>query len=377
LSHTAFFNQVESYRKAIRLSGDDVIVSWLPLYHDMGLIAGFLMPILFGVQLILMSPFDWVKSPVKLLKAVSIYRGTLCWLPNFAYNFCASKIRDRDLEEIDLSSMRAFINCSEPMRYQSHKMFFDRFKNYGLGQESLTTCYAMAENVFAVTQDGIEKSVTYDTINLDDFQSNGIARKCEENEGSMIMVSAGKAIAGTQVKIINKENEDLPERQLGEIVVKSNCMLTGYFNREDETKKSMIDGWFRTGDLGYLANGELYISGRKKDLIIVGGKNIYPQDIESIVSEIGGIHPGRVVAFGVFNEETGTEDVVVIAEIEAEYVGKEQDLIKEIRMVVTQSTAISLRHVILKEKNWLIKTSSGKISRTFNREKLLKDNRPF
>ena len=246
-----------------------------------------------------------------------------------------------------------------------------------MGQESLTTCYAMAENVFAVTQDGIGKSVTYDKINQDDFQSIGIARKCQEDEGYMIMVSAGKTIEGTKVKIIGKGNIDLPERQLGEIVVKSNCMLTGYFNREDETKKSMIGGWFRTGDLGYLANGELYISGRKKDLIIVGGKNIYPQDIESIVSEIEGIHPGRVVAFGVFNEETGTEDVVVIAEIEAEYVGKEQDLIKEIRTVVTQSTAISMRHVLLKEKNWLIKTSSGKISRTFNREKLLKEQQVF
>ena len=169
LTHQAVFNQLESYSKAIRLSEKDIIVSWLPLYHDMGLIASFLMPVLSGIPLVLMSPFDWVRAPHRLFRAVSDYQGTLCWLPNFAYNFCAKKIRKDDLEGVDLSSMRAVINCSEPMRYNSHQMFIERFTNYGLKESALATCYAMAENVFAVTQDGIEKPVSIDEIDLEVF----------------------------------------------------------------------------------------------------------------------------------------------------------------------------------------------------------------
>jgi acyl-CoA synthetase (AMP-forming)/AMP-acid ligase II len=156
LSHQAVINQLESYRLAIRMTDEDVIVSWLPLYHDMGLIACYLMPILLGVPLVLMSPFDWVRGPYRLLQAVSKYKGTLSWLPNFAYNFCARKIRDRHLEGVDLSSWRAISNCSEPMRWESHQAFYERFKGFGLRYEALTTCYAMAENVFAVTQGGID-----------------------------------------------------------------------------------------------------------------------------------------------------------------------------------------------------------------------------
>lgn len=373
LSHTAVFNQLESYKKAIRLNEDDVIVSWLPLYHDMGLIASFLMPILAGVPLVLMSPFDWVRAPHKLMQAISDYRGTLCWLPNFAYNFCAKKIRPSDLEGVDLSSLRAVINCSEPMRYESHMMFLDRFKEYGFRESALTTSYAMAENVFAVTQDGIQKPVTYDRIDLEKFQHEKLAVPASGDTLAVVMVSGGPAIENSEVKIVSDEGIELPERHLGEILVKSNCMLTEYYLRPEETGKSLVDGWFKTGDLGYLAGGELFISGRKKDLIIVGGKNIYPQDIETIVMEVEGVHPGRTVAFGIYNEEKGTEDVVVVAEIEPSYSDQEKSIGEEIRKRVTQSTAVALRHVFLVDEMWLIKTSSGKTARNANKTKYLKE----
>src|SRR5689334_23521583 len=152
LSHQAVFNQLNAYGKSLALTDHDVVVSWLPLYHDMGLIAGFLMPILSGIPLVLMSPFDWVRAPYKLLQAISKYQGTLAWLPNFAYNFCAQKIRERHIEGVDLSSLRAVINCSEPVRWESHVAFYERFKDYGLKLEMLQSSYAMAENVFGVTQ---------------------------------------------------------------------------------------------------------------------------------------------------------------------------------------------------------------------------------
>ena len=155
LSHQAVFNQLDAYGESLSLNENDVIVSWLPLYHDMGLIAGFIMPVLSGVPLVLLSPFDWVRAPYKLLQSISKYSGTLVWLPNFAYNFSAQKIRDRHIEGVDLSSLRAIINCSEPVRWESHQAFYERFKAYGLKSEMLQTSYAMAENVFSVTQSSL------------------------------------------------------------------------------------------------------------------------------------------------------------------------------------------------------------------------------
>lgn len=373
LSHQAVFNQLESYQKAIHLGEKDVIVSWLPLYHDMGLIASFLMPILIGTPLVLMSPFDWVRAPQKLLHAISDYHGTLCWLPNFAYNFCAKKIRESDLAGIHLDSLRAVINCSEPMRFESHQMFFERFRDYGFDKNALATSYAMAENVFAITQGGIDSPVNYDKIDLEAFQKEKKAIPADNVSQHRIMVSAGPPIEKNQVKIISETGKELPERHLGEILIKSDCLLSEYYLRPEETKKSFHDGWFKTGDLGYLADGELFISGRKKDLIIVGGKNIYPQDIEMIVMEVKGVHPGRAVAFGIYNEDKGTEDVVVVAELERDFLENNSHIADEIRKRVTQSTAVSLRQVYLVDDQWLIKTSSGKTARNANREKFFQE----
>lgn len=375
LSHAAVFNQLDSYTQSLKLDKKDVIVSWLPLYHDMGLIACFLMPILYGIPLVLTSPFDWVRAPNKLFQAINQYKGTLCWLPNFAYNFCAQKIRSSDLEGVELSSLRAVINCSEPMRQASHQMFVERFSEYGLKPAAIATSYAMAENVFAVTQGGIDKPVTYDEIDRQLFQKEHIAKKAIDGESTTVMVSAGKPIEHTSIRIVDEKGNDLPERHFGEIIIKSNCMLTGYYHRPDATESSFMDGWFKTGDLGYLAEGELYISGRKKDLIIVGGKNVYPQDIENAVGSVEGVHSGRAVAFGVFSDDKGTEEVVLIAELENGFEDREKDVANQIRKVVTQSTAIALRQVYLVNGFWLIKTSSGKIAREANKEKYIQEIR--
>jgi fatty-acyl-CoA synthase len=200
LSHRAVLNQLQSYSNALHINEEDVIVSWLPLYHDMGLIAGFLMPLLLHIPLVLLSPFDWVRSPVRLLQAVTRYRGTLSWLPNFAYNFCAQKIRDRDLEGIGLSSWRAISNCSEPMRYESHQTFLNRFEPCGLKASALCTCYAMAENVFAVTQGGIDQLVEVDEIDREGMQNKKTAVRAYGDRPSVKMLSAGPAIP--QVSVI-------------------------------------------------------------------------------------------------------------------------------------------------------------------------------
>jgi fatty-acyl-CoA synthase len=374
LSHEAVLNQLESYSQAIHLVSGDVIVSWLPLYHDMGLTAGFLMPILLGVPLVLMSPFDWVRAPYRLMQAVSHYRGTLTWLPNFAFNFCAQKTRDRHLKDVDLSCWRAVINCSEPMRWESHQVFLDRFRPYGLHPDALATCYAMAENVFAVTQGGIGKPVVVDQVDREVLQTQRVAQPSAPGRVPVKMLSAGQPISKVRVRVVTEEGEDVAERHIGEVALQSNCMLTGYYHRPDETAKAFLDSWYLTGDYGYLADGELYITGRRKDLIIVGGKNIYPQDLEQLAMEAPGVHPGRVVAFGLFNEEMGTEDVVIIAETELSGPEERGRIAEAVQQKVTRGSAVAVRHVCLVDRHWLIKTSSGKIARLANREKYVAEH---
>ncbi len=373
LSHRAVLNQVETYKKALHFNPQDVIVSWLPLYHDMGLIAGFLMPILTGNPLVLMSPFDWVRSPVRLLQAISQYKGTLAWLPNFAYNFCARKIRARDLEGIDLSSWRGVINCSEPMRYESHATFLERFQPYGFRPAALMTCYAMAENTFAVSQGGVDAPVTIDEIDREAMQVERVARPAQEGRPTTHMVSAGRPIASTEVKVVDDQGRTLPERQIGELAVRSDCMLTGYYHRPDATEKAFIDGWYLTGDYGYMADGEVYVAGRKKDLIIVGGKNVYPQDLELLAMQVPGVHAGRVSAFGVFNDQTGTEDVIVVAEVDSQDPDERVRIADEIRQALNRGSAIAVRHVHIVNSPWIVKTSSGKTARLANREKYLQE----
>jgi acyl-CoA synthetase (AMP-forming)/AMP-acid ligase II len=354
LSHRAVFNQLSAYAQAINLSADDVICSWLPLYHDMGLIASFVMPVLLRVPLVLLSPFDWVRAPAKLLQLISAYKGTLTWLPNFAYNFMAQKIRERDLEGVNLSSLRMCINCSEPTFAASHTLFAEKFAQYGLNPDALTTSYAMAENTFAVTQSAAPVSI-------------------ETRHGASLL-SAGKPLPNVRLRILSENRSDLPEGEVGEIAIQSDCMLTGYYHRDDLTVQVMHDGFFLTGDLGYQSNGELFVTGRKKDLIIVGGKNVYPQDVERLASEVPGVHPGRVVAFGVMNDAAGTEDVIVIAESDAAEVVSEETqyaVADAVRAHINKNTDVAVRVVQVVPPLWLLKTSSGKIARAANKSKYL------
>jgi fatty-acyl-CoA synthase len=373
LSHRAVLNQVETYKQALHFNPQDVIVSWLPLYHDMGLIAGFLMPVLTGNPLVLMSPFDWVRAPGRLFQAISRYHGTLTWLPNFAYNFCAQKVRARDLEGVDLSNLRGVINCSEPMRYESQQAFLERFAPLGFRASALLTCYAMAENTFAVTQGGVDYPLVIDEIDREAMQVERLARPAQDGRPTIKMVSAGKPVANTQVKVVDEKGNSLPDRQVGELALRSDCMLSEYYHRPDATEKAFLDGWYLTGDFGYMLDGEVFVAGRKKDLIIVGGKNVYPQDIELLAMQVSGVHAGRVSAFGVFNDAAGTEDVIVVAEVDTEDPAEHTRISDEIRQAVNRGSAIVVRHVHVVNPPWIVKTSSGKTARLANREKYLKE----
>ena len=377
LSHRAVLNQIEAYSRAIDLQPDDRIVSWLPIYHDMGLIAGFVLPLVTGNPLIIMSPFHWVRDPKLLLWAIQEYAGTLCWLPNFAFNHLARSIRPRDLEGLDLSTWRAAINCSEPVRFASHQLFLDRFSQYGFKSESLASCYAMAENTFAVTQSRLGEAPHIEWIDLQSLQEQGRAViSTVELNSATPMVSCGFPIPGVEVSVADGKGYLLPQRQVGEIILRSDSMLSGYYHRPDLTAQAIKNGWYHTGDMGYLADGHLYVTGRKKDLIIVGGKNIYPQDLEAIAGLIPGIYPGRAVAFGVMDEKLGTESIVMVCELQDHYSEAEKlQITRQLRTQVVQQIGVILSDVRLVEKRWVLKTSSGKIARSRNRDKYLKEFR--
>lgn len=361
LSHRAVFNQLDAYAPALDLSERDVIVSWLPLYHDMGLIASFVLPVLRRVPLALLSPFDWVRSPARLMHAITRYRGTLTWLPNFAYNFCATRIRERDLDGVDLSSLRGVINCSEPVYDSSHRAFLAKFERHGLAPSALATCYAMAENTFAVTQSAL---------------GGPIARNEGGGIGNAGQVSSGRPLHNVEIRVLDEARHDVAAGAIGEIALRSDCMLSGYYNRPDATAQAFVDGWYLTGDLGYVRDGELYVTGRKKDLIIVGGKNVYPQDLEQLAGEVAGVRAGRVAAFGVFNDAAGTEDVVIVAEAEGDDAAERERVAEAVRQHITRNSDVAVRQVVLVDARWLVKTSSGKVARGANKEKFLSEQAP-
>lgn len=370
LSHKSVLNQIEDYSRAIKLGKHDVIASWLPLYHDMGLIACFIMPLVKEIPVVMVDPFEWVMMPRMLFDEIGKNKASLCWLPNFAFNLLASVI-DASSEKYDLSSMRAFIDCSEPCKPHSFDIFYSSFKDYGVRKEMLQTCYAMAENVFAVTQSELGKQVKVDCVDIHSFASKHHAKK-SSGKNSMSFLSVGRALPNAGIKIVDDSRKELGERHVGEIAVKGNSLFSGYFRQPEETEKSMQDGWFFTGDLGYMADGELYITGRKKDLIIVHGRNYYAHDIEYIANHIEGIKKGRCVAIGIYDERMGSEDVVIIAEAEKESYSKEI-IAKELRKKVSEGLNLLIKEVYLVPLKWMVKTTSGKVSRKENKKKYMKE----
>jgi acyl-CoA synthetase (AMP-forming)/AMP-acid ligase II len=240
----------------------------------------------------------------------------------------------------------------------------------------LSTCYAMAENTFAVTQYLPGRQPTVDWVQTRSLQEQRFAQPSEPGAaGATPMVSCGFPIPGTELCIVDEHGARLEERRVGEIALRSNCMLSEYYRRPEITAEAIRDGWYHTGDMGYLAGGELYITGRKKDLIIVGGKNVYPQDLEAIANTLPGLAPGRSVAFGMMDPALGSENIVMVCELDGSGLSEteKRSLEMELRQRVVQRTEVALADVRLVEKRWLIKTSSGKISRASNREKYLRE----
>jgi len=374
LTHAAVLRQLGYLAAALKIdSGRDRVYSWLPLYHDMGLIAAFMLPMVCHVPIVMQSPLDWVMQPEAMLQVVNEYKCTLAWMPNFAFQFVPRRTPQSRWGDYDLSSLRALINCSEPVRAGSMREFQ---KAFGIREGVMQSSYAMAENVFAVTQSEIDRGPV--TIWADGQQfraAHTIARVPQPTNGAVSLASSGRLLPNQRVKILSDSGEPLVDAAVGEIAIQSDCLFEGYYNRYDLTQQVIVDGWYRTGDLGFMFDGELYVVGRKKDLLIIGGENIYPQDIEEIVSAHPAIHDGRVVAMGVYNPNLGTEEAVVVAEVEQEeFMSDAVRLEQEIRSLVISGLGVAVRTILLKPPMWIVKSTAGKPARSATREKLLREH---
>jgi acyl-CoA synthetase (AMP-forming)/AMP-acid ligase II len=371
LSHGAVLRQLDALAEALRLRPEkDVIVSWLPLYHDMGLIAAWLLPFLSGTPQVQLSPFDWVARPAMFLEALSSCGGTLGWLPNFAFNFTADRVAAEELSGIRLDRVRALINCSEPVRAHSHDRFVERFRVCGLRPEVPAASYALAENVFAVTQTKPGFPPPRITADAEALRRDGEVRVADDlQRATRVCVSSGRLLRGTEMKITDDDGRELPARRVGEVAIRSSYLFDGYRRDGRSVRENFRDGWFLTGDLGFIADGELYVVGRKKDLLIVGGKNLYPEDLEDVVGSVPGVLPGRVVAFGEYAEALGTETVQILAETEETDETARGRIAAAVRATVQAALEVQVFRVHLVPPRSLIKSSSGKIARKANVER--------
>ncbi len=379
LTHGAVLRQLEHLAQALKIDPrTDRIYNWLPLYHDMGLIACFMLPMVCHLTVVMQSPPDWVMHPETMLQIISEYRCTLAWMPNFAFQFVPRRTPRSGWAQYDLSSVRALINCSEPVHASSLHEFQSAFASIGLKADAMQSSYAMAENVFAVTQSDISQPLGPACIWADAQQfrtKHLIVPVVEGATGSLSFKSSGQLLPDNEVRIVSDSGELLEDAHVGEIHIKSDSLFEGYYNRPDLTASALIDGWYSTGDLGFYFENELFVVGRKKDLLIVGGENLYPQDIEEIVASHAAIHDGRVVALGVYNPDLGTDDIVVVAEVEqTRLLTSPEQIERELRNLVVAGLGVAVRTIFLKPPKWIVKSTAGKASRSATREKVLHEH---
>ena len=346
--------------RGLDLRPGDVAVGWLPLYHDMGLIGFVLGTLICDLPTVLLPTEAFVRRPGIWMEAITRYRGTITFAPNFAYALAARRTRDQDLEGLELSCLRVAGCGAEPVNADVMRQFCSRFAPVGFRPEALLPCYGMAEATLAITFHDHEKAIATDTVYASTLGIGKAVPARKQNAGlrAVELVGCGHPFPGHELRIVDEAGMALPERCVGEITSRGPSTTAGYFGAPEETAVGYRDGWLHTGDLGYIAGGQLYICGRIKDLIIIHGVNYYPQDIEWAVSEVPGVQRGAVVAFSVMR--SGEETLIVCAEGKAPDAA---DLTRAIAARVAETTGLRAGHVAIVQVGSLPKTSSGKVQR--------------
>ena len=372
LSHANILANVRAIGEAFEISADDVGVSWLPLYHDMGLIGLWLGALYFGVPVAIMSPLAFLARPSRWLWAIHAHRGTISAAPNFAFDLCARKVTDAELEGLDLSRWRIAVNGSEAVSPDTIDRFVRRFAPYGFNSSAMCPAYGLAESSVALTLGGLGRPPRVDYIAREPFVRAREIRPVSASEPlALRFVSCGRALPHHDVRIVDRSGQPTVERVEGRVCFRGPSVTRGYFRKPDATRAATHDGWMDSGDLGYQAEGELFITGREKDLIIQGGRNLCAEEIEAITSSVPGIRPNCVAAFGIPDPNTGTERVIVVAETRARDAAQHDALRRAVRDALVTGIGSPPDVVLIARPRTVLKTSSGKIRRTAMREAYL------
>ncbi len=369
LTHANLLANIRAFGPALQLGGEDVFVSWLPLYHDMGLIGAWLGSMYHGVPLALMSPLAFLAHPARWLWAIHRHRGTLSAAPNFAYELCARKVRNEDLEGLDLSTWRAAMNGSEPVSMDTLKAFASRFASHGLRREALMPVYGLAECSVALTFPPLDRGPLVDVIEREVLMREGRAAPARADDAQALkVVSCGRPLPGHQVRVVDGTGREVADRVEGRLEFRGPSATAGYFRDPEHTRKLFHGDWLDSGDLAYVAEGEIYLTGRTKDVIIRGGRNIHPYDLEIAVGNIAGIRKGCVAVFGSQDPLTSTERLVVLAETRETDGAVRERLVREIQAVAVDLVGLSADDVVLVPPRTVLKTSSGKVRRAASRD---------
>ena len=369
LTHANLLANIRAFGPALQVGGKDVFVSWLPLYHDMGLIGAWLGTLYYGVPLVLMSPLAFLARPTRWLRAIHRHRGTLTAAPNFAYELCARKLPEQALEGLDLSSMRVAMNGSEPVSVDTLEAFARRFARYGLRREALMPVYGLAECSVALSFPPLARGPLVDTVERETLMREGRAVPVTTEDASALrVVSCGHPLPGHQIRIVDGTGREVGDRVEGRLEFQGPSTTAGYFRSPELTRKLFHDGWLDSGDLAYVADGEIHLTGRVKDLIIRGGRNIHPHDLEIAVGNIPGIRKGCVAVFASPDPASGTERLVVLAESRETDAATRERLTGEIQALAVDLVGLPADDVVLAPPHTVLKTSSGKIRRAASRE---------
>jgi acyl-CoA synthetase (AMP-forming)/AMP-acid ligase II len=358
LSHDNVAANIRGMAAAYALAPDDVPVTWLPLFHDMGLVAYIFMPLVLGQTAHVMPPLAFIARPVSWLALISRVRGTMSTAPNFAYALCARKVSDAEAAALDLSSWRRACNGSEPVTRAAVEGFTRRFAAAGFRPEALLPCYGLAEDTLCATTRRPAEGPWFEDLSRAALEVEGEARP---EAGGMAVASVGRAVPGQEISVIGGDGQPLVDRRIGEVAIRGDSVMSGYLSGTEGEGALSEDGLLRTGDLGYLVGGELFLVGRKKDLIIRAGRNYYPQDMEEALGPIAGLRAGRAVAFAVPGEES--EQLVLAAERRPESEGDEPALRAAIRDAVRAAAGIAPDDIVIVAPQTLPLTSSGKVMR--------------
>jgi 1-acyl-sn-glycerol-3-phosphate acyltransferase len=372
LSHANILANIRAIGEALAISPTDVGVSWLPLYHDMGLIGAWLGSLYFGIPIVLLSPLAFLARPARWLWAIHAHRATISPAPNFAFDLCVRRVTDEEIAGLDLSSWRLALNGSEPVSPDTIERFTRRFQAYGFRPEAMCPVYGLAEASVGLTMPPLGRGPWVDHVARDVFQWTRQAQPAAPDDPtSLRFVSCGRALPGHAVRVVDATGHRVSERIEGRIEFRGPAVTSGYFRNPEATRAVRRNGWMDSGDLGYHVAGELFVTGRQKDLIIKGGRNLSPQEVEEVVGDLPGIRKGCVAAFGVADPAIGTERFVVVAESRERLPQRQAALRSAVRDRVVTVIGVPADTVIIAEPGTVLKTSSGKIRRTATREAYL------